>query len=472
MAEPSFLSRILRNPTLRVVAACVFCAGTVFFFQSVPPALLWPVRIAWFAITGWLFCTTFQALRAARFTVKKVVFSLIIFAINWVCLSLLCAVFNALMAQRDDRLTAHGLTSLTDDCRKGIEHLIAGKSMATFQQDIGWQPKPGYKSGNYLFTQQGVRGPKEYPIPPVDPAKRFLCMGDSFTFGTAVGNAESYPAQAEQLLPGSEWVNFGMPATCLTQSYLRYMKDARNFGGKHVIIGFMSNDAQRTVNCFRPFVNPDSGAPLTKPFAKYVDGKFTIEPNPYSSLEDYKKLLANEPVELAKLRKIDYLTWSGQYSATNAVLRTFGYVWEARSLDANFDKLMGAKLSPSRLVRKLLPPDVYGQAIYDPKTRGFKAITAMFERYHDQVVADGREPFIVVFPGPMDVEAYEKKQPRQYASLIEFFKTKHYAYLDFLDPLVAKHKDDLSYRAIYVDNHYQPPVNKEVAEEIIKEVKP
>ncbi len=472
MEKPSLTSRLWHDATVRMTALGGFWLAGVLCFQSVPAALRWPVRVLWLLVSFWLVCLAARLLWSTRFTVKKVVFSLLILGINWLCLSLVCLVFNALMSKKDDRLTTHGMATLSDDCRKGIEAMIAGKSMSGFSKEIGWLPRPGYKSGSYTINAQGVRSPREYPLKPADPSRRFLCMGDSFTFGTAVDDTETFPAQAEALLPGSEWLNFGMPSTCLVQSYLRYIQDGRKYGGKHVIIGFMSNDAQRTVNCFRPFLNHESGAPMTKPFAKLDAGRFTLEPNPYSSLDDYRRLLGDEHAELTKLYKLDYLTWSGGQTLGNPVLRTFEYVYEARRLDENLDGLVGSVLPVNRWIRWLLPENVYGRAIYDTRSKGFQALTAMFERYHDQVVSDGLKPFIVVFPGPLDVEAFQKKQSRQYTSLIEFLQSKHYAYLDFLDPLTARHKDDLSYKAIYVNNHYQGHINKEVAAEIIKAVKP
>ena len=470
MAPPSWTNQLLRFSAYRVGAGASFWLGALLYFQNTPAAIRWPVRLLWIAITLWLLYGGVSLCKRVKFTTKKTFFVALMLGFNWLCLMLLCLVFNAVMAQKDDRLTARGLTSLPPDCRRGIESLLAGKSMAHFSKELGWQPRPGYKSESYTVSHQGVRSTKEYPLPAVDPEKRFLCMGDSFTFGTAVTDVETYPAQAEALVPGSEWINCGMPATCLTQSYLRYLIEGPKFGGKHVIIGFMSNDAQRTVNCFRPFVNPDSGAPLTKPFAKYEAGKFTIEPNPYSSLEDYKRLLTDESTELAHLRRIDYLTWSGEMTSLNPVLRTFAYVYDARGVDQNLNSLLGPHQPLGRWIKSLLPEDVYGRAIYDKRSKGFHALTAMFARYHEQVVADGRTPLFVIFPGPLDVEAHQKKQRRQYASLIDFLNSKGYRYLDFLVPLVARHPRSLAYSALFVNNHYQGQVNKEVAEEVIKAI--
>jgi hypothetical protein len=117
---------------------------------------------------------------------------------------------------------------------------------------------------------------------------------------------------------------------------------------------------------------------------------------------------------------------------------------------------------------RLLPQDPYGKAIYSPRSEAFQAITALFTRYHDEVVADGRVPLILIMPGPLDVEDYRNDDPRQYASLVEYLRSKNYAVLDFLDPLVAKHRHELTTKALFVNSHYQGHINKELAAEVIK----
>lgn len=44
---------------------------------------------------------------------------------------------------------------------------------------------------------------------------------------------------------------------------------------------------------------------------------------------------------------------------------------------------------------------------------------------------------------------------------------KGHAHFDFLDPPIKKHTTDLSEDPFSVNNHYRPPVNKELAEVII-----
>lgn len=463
---PSAFTHFIRNTTVRVVCAALFLVGMLLFFQKVPTALRWPVRLLLGAASLWLLWTTVRALTRNQFTVKKVLFILMVVCFYYVCLALVCHVFITIMSQRDDRLTTRGMTSLSEGCRRGIAAMIDDKNFNQFSPTIGWVPRPGHHSESYTVNAQGIRGSREYVVPAPEPAKRVLCMGDSFTFGIAVDDDECYPAHAERLRPGTEWINLGVPGGCLVQSFQRYQRDASKFGGKRVVVGFMTNDAQRTVNAFRPFLNADSGCPFTKPFAKFSDGKFSIEPNPYDSLEDFRTLLAHESTELSKLRQLDYLTWSGMKGPDNPVARTALYLWESFRVDRNLDGIFSS-MAPSRMIDRLVPVDPYGSSIWQTSSPGFKAICAMFETYRQTIIADQREPLFVIIPGPLDINNHVKGFPCQYTTLIDYFQAHGFPFIDFLPVLLSKHKSDLSEDALFVRNHYRGHINKELAAEII-----
>ena len=488
------VKRILSDKTVRVVSALLFCSGLLLFFQYVPPALRWPFRLVGLCIALWLILVTLKAVREVRLDAKKIIFSLILGALLYAALSLVCHVFIKLMSARDERISMRVVSALDEEQRKGIRVMLDGTSYEMYDRDIGWVPRPGRGSDGATVSKQGLRSLREYAIPPPDPEKRILCLGDSFTYGAVVKDTETYPYYAEQLRPGTEWVNLGISGACLTQCLLHYRMNGKKFGGKHVVIGFMTDDAKRTVNCFRPFLTPFN--PFTKPFAKYSNGVFSIEPNPYQDISDFKRLLANEGPEIERLLKLDYLSWSNQASTRNPILRTTEYVVEAMHLDRNFTVMLGRappksspKVEPSddphsqsidpygrstwdpktkRWTKKPVSGDPYGRAIWDPDSLGFIALTHVFDLLYNEIIADGRVPLIVIIPGPLDVENYTKQLPRLYESLTDHLKAKKYRYIDFLDPLVASHKGNLSTEALYFVRHFRAPINKELATEIIK----
>ena len=498
MPDPSLppQKNILLNKSTAVVGAVLLCLAVVFFFRQVPPVLRWPARICLIGALGWLVFTAVQALRSWRFNGRNLVFSLILGAFFYAALHLICHVFIKLMSSRDDRLAIRTITELGDLHKTGIQTMLDGTSYEMYDREIGWVPRPGNNSEGATINRQGLRSLREYAIPAPDPAKRILCVGDSFTFGNVVGDTETYPYHAGQLRPDYEWVNLGISGACLTQCLLQYRKNGRKFGGKYVVIGFMTDDAKRTVNCFRPFLTPYN--PFTKPFAKYSDGKFSIEPNPYQDISDYRKLLANEVQEIQRLQKMDYLTWSHQKASRNPVLRTAGYIYEAMHLDRSIDSLLGRQpprvavkteqtrnpsdapvdpygritwiASEQRWTKRVTGVDPYGQAIWNPESPGFVALTHVFDVFHNEIIADGRIPLIVVIPGPLDVENHVKQLPRVYGPLIGHLKAKGYHYFDFLDNLIRSHKEGLSDEALYVVRHFKGPINKELAAAIIEEL--
>lgn len=461
----------LEATTLKVTLTFIVVIGLLLTFLELPNALRWPCRVLWLASLAWLVVVMVRGLLAVRLTMKKALFLAVLGGFYWLVIALSCHVFVKLMSARDDRLTFRGITRLAPGCREGIQGLLDHNKSNQFDKEIGWVPRPGAKTAEYTVNAQGVRATREYALEVQDAGRRILCLGDSFTFGTAVGDAESYPAHGEALRPGTEWINLGIPGTCLVQWFRRYERDAPRFGGRHVVVGFMTNDALRTVNAFRPFVNEDSGSPYTKPFAKYVAGKFSIEPNAYDSLDDYRFLLANEAAELRRLQKLDYLTWSGLGSESGAIARTLQYVWESRGADRNLAALLNNHPHASQLIDSLLPVDPYGRSLWQPESPGFKAITAMFEHFHQRILTDGRKPLFLIIPGPLDVENFSERRPCQYSELLSHLKTKGLPVLDFLPVLIAKHKSDLSSKAIFSRNHYNSTVNRELAAEIASALK-
>lgn len=491
---PPATEGLFKATTVRVAAASLFLLGVLASFHHAPGGLRWPLRVASAAALVWLLLVTVRAILGARFTARKFLFTLVLGGFFYLALWLMCHVFLRLMAARDDRAAVHDVTSLSDIHRKGITAMLEGASSEMYDRETGWQPRPG-RWPDGTINSQGVRSLREYAIPPPDPEKRVLCLGDSFTIGDVVGDTETYPHHAEQLLPGTEWVNLGISGACMTQALMQYRKNGKRFGGKHVVIGFMTDDAKRSVNCFRPFLTDYN--PFTKPFAKFSGGRFSLEPNPYQAVTDYQKLLSNEAAELARLHTLDYLTWSNQEAAHDPVWRTAQYVAEAIHLEENLDELLARERQPAppkpkkisqpkysvdpygrvtwsekdkRWTQKDRGVDPYGRALWNPGSPGFMAVARLFDLFHAEIMADGRTPLIVIIPGPFDVENHLRGYPRIYAAIADHFREKGYDCLDFLDTLVAHHKNDLSVESLYLAAHFRGHVNKELAEAIIQEL--
>lgn len=444
-------------------------------FAVLPRFLRWPVRLLWLACIVALLVVGVRWLASRRWSWKGILFSAIMLGIVFASVHVACAIFMRVMGSRDSRLALRGETSLSEGSRKYIEDCIAaGDANGGFDKRIGWVPLRGQTTAYGTINAQGFRALHEYPVKAPDESKRVLCLGDSFTLGVGVPDDQTYPFHAEQWMPGSEWLNFGISGGCLAQAYLHYQENARRFGGKYVIIGFMTDDAQRTVNCFRPFTFARAGTPMTKPFAHLDEhGVFSIKPNPYQSLDDYRRLLSNEAVEIHKLLRQDYLTWGRTGSQTlleMPIVRTFTYTCDRLNVADRLDDLLDHRAPVTRLFKQLAAGDLYGDEFWSEDSRGFQAVCAMFDLFHSTVIKDGRTPVILIMPSPRDVSEYSDGRARRYQTLIDFLKRKRFRYLDFLDPLVAKHHDDLSEDALFVVRHFRGDVNRELAQEVVRMV--
>ncbi|MGI9241038.1 MAG: hypothetical protein ACR2RV_09560 [Verrucomicrobiales bacterium] len=459
-----------RSGSWFVWGALLVAALTYFNLFKLPDLLLWPARILLFCAIGYLAVATFRKILKSKFTPKTAIFSLVLIALLYGVLFIICHLFVKLMAARDERLAAAQSTTLTEKARRVTGKFIQGNHPALFDADVGWVPRPSYQWQSHSISEQGLRGKRIYPQAPADPDARILCMGDSFTFGYEVEDDQTFPHHGEQLRPGTEWINLGICGAGLTQALKRYRKHGKDFGGKYVVIGYMNNNVKRTVNSYRGFVSPSDTNAFAKPYAKISDGELSIEPNPYQELSDYQRLLDNEEEEVRGLYELDYLVWSKQRYSKNPVVRTLGYVWERldgyRNLDILLNRSKDDRHGPFRP-----GANPYGASIWHPESLGFQANAGVFDLFYNEVIADGREPIIVIFPSAGDVEHRMAGRPDKNIALTEHFDEKGYRYINLLDSLQAFHGDELSTETVFVRTHLNGGANKLLAEEIIKAFK-
>lgn len=440
----------------------------LLFLEKLPGWSLWPMRLLFAAAGLFLAGAIVGKIARSKWDAKVAVFSLILAAFLYGTLHLMCLVWVKLMSAKDEALTTVDTSALTEKSRRGVRAQLSGDSPVVFDREIGWVHRAGYSWKGHTISAQGLRGTRTYPETPADPERRLLCVGDSFTFGYEVGDDQTYPHHGEQVRPGTEWINLGICGAGLTQALLQYRQNGRKFGGRYVVIGFMTNNNKRTVNCFRPFVSPDDPmTPLTQPFAKVSNGRFSLEPNPYQALSDYERLLADEAGEIGRLYQMDYFTWSNQQGSRNPVLRTLRYVADKRDVGRNWDRLLGRPVDESPV--KYRPgDDPYGISLWHPRSPGFQANAAVFDRFVSEVVADGRVPLIVFLPSAQDVEERAKGKPAKHGAMLKHLERQGYRFFDFLDSLSARYPDALKKERFYVNTHFNGETNRFLAEEIVK----
>lgn len=124
------------------------------------------------------------------------------------------------------------------------------ESHVRYDAEIGWVNVPGtrlpdfYGPGRTLtLNRQGFRGADLAPLA----ADRFrlICLGDSFTLGYGVDDADTWPARLQQLRPGLDAVNMGSGGYSIGQCCLWFRRDGLPLRPDAVILAFVSDDIWR-----------------------------------------------------------------------------------------------------------------------------------------------------------------------------------------------------------------------------------
>lgn len=120
----------------------------------------------------------------------------------------------------------------------------------TYDPELGWISKKSfaasdvYAPGVGLRTNsRGFRGAREVADALPAGTRRYVCSGDSFTFGQGVRDDETWC----KLLGGDgvETVNMGQIGYGVDQAYLWYMRDARDLQHSVQLLAFVTDDFGR-----------------------------------------------------------------------------------------------------------------------------------------------------------------------------------------------------------------------------------
>ena len=125
----------------------------------------------------------------------------------------------------------------------------------------GWAVKPGlanvevFDHDRLSTNSKGIRGP-EYSYDKAPGKKRILILGDSFTFGDEVSDAQTYPHYLQTLLPDSEFINLGVHGYGHDQMLLYLEEEGLRYHPDLVILGFIDADMARNLLDFRDYAKP------------------------------------------------------------------------------------------------------------------------------------------------------------------------------------------------------------------------
>lgn len=163
----------------------------------------------------------------------------------------------------------------------------------------GWAVRPDvtgmpvFENCTLNTNSRGIRGESEYAYEKPAGKKRILVLGDSFTFGEEVNDTETYAYYLQQLLPGTEVINFGVHGYGHDQMLLYLREEGVKYRPDIVLLGFIDDDMYRNMVGFRDYA---------KPSFKMVNGQLALLNSPVTSPDDMLKQ------EFFRLKFVDVLT--------------------------------------------------------------------------------------------------------------------------------------------------------------------
>ncbi len=99
-------------------------------------------------------------------------------------------------------------------------------------------------------NSQGFRGSREYTIQKPPQSKRLVVLGDSFVFGWAVHDDETFSSILEQRYKNLEAINLGVAGFGIDQILMSYRAIGQKFTADVVVIGIFSEDFWRSTRSF------------------------------------------------------------------------------------------------------------------------------------------------------------------------------------------------------------------------------
>lgn len=312
-------------------------------------------------------------------------------------------------------------STLTDVQISSLKAILAndGGSIIAYSPSLGWTMKPNAKlvSGIYTSNSQGIRAEEDFDLMPKANIVRIAAFGDSFTQGDGVANTEIWTTGLRHLSPNLEVLNFGVTGYGLDQAYLRYQQDGVPFQPHIVLIGFMSDDTNRHVSVFRPFLLTGTRIPLTKPRYVLRDDGLVLLPNPFPNVNDYRNLASQDSATWQKILEND------------AYARRSVTGWTKTGLPSwRLTKVTLAAIRDRWFQKR--PLDNYA---YNKDSEAFRITLKLFQEFYRDSISHGSLPIILLFPNGGEIHHWWKTGAKPYAPVVDELNKAGYRYIDLMD---------------------------------------
>jgi len=139
--------------------------------------------------------------------------------------------------------------------RAWIEELrVEPKGIGAFEAELGWSVRPNAVSadGKARTNSIGARGTREYALAKPAGVTRLVCVGDSYTWGDEVADADTFEAQLEDACRDVECINLGVAAYGTDQALLRWKRVGERLQPDVLVVGLLLENIGRNVNRYRP----------------------------------------------------------------------------------------------------------------------------------------------------------------------------------------------------------------------------
>ena len=311
----------------------------------------------------------------------------------------------------------------------------------TFDRELGWVNRPGPHLGageSGTINSLGARGAREYEARPAPGVLRLACFGESFTFGSEVGDEHSWPARLEALDPGIEALNLGVAGYGTDQALLLFRRTGP-LGARVVVVGLLLENLCRNVSRFRSFYVPQTGHPVVKPRFVLRRGELELLPIPYADLAQvYEAALSGDLAQ--RMGERDY--WAGEAPVV-------GFSGIARALASR-----SARRRRNHSLQLLHPGEPYELTL------------ALLETFRREALESGAERFLVlVFPTADDIRYLVREGAKPwYSALGRDLAARDVEHLDFI-PIVL---ESAAPTDLYLPGgHFTPEGNELVARQVL-----
>lgn len=127
--------------------------------------------------------------------------------------------------------------------------------------ELGWAPRPGFRSESVAVNSAGFRGRQEYTIEKPGQVRRIILIGDSYTWGERTWTAETrdedtFGEQLGALLARVEVMNLGVSGYGSDQALLRLQQRGIQYSPDLVVLGIFSEDLDRNTYRFHTYAKP------------------------------------------------------------------------------------------------------------------------------------------------------------------------------------------------------------------------